>query len=74
LRKQIIKKDRRLRCYGSAQKHARSFQLESGDAVTVIETSDGLLITPFGPDFATAIAAYEHRAKKYRNALRPLAN
>lgn len=49
------------------------FHLEAGDDVTVIETSDGLLITPFDPDFATAMAAYERGAKKYRNALRALA-
>lgn len=48
------------------------FHLEAGDEVTVIETSDGLLITPFDPDFAIAMAAYERGAKKYRNALREL--
>ena len=49
------------------------FHLEAGDEVSVIETSDGLLITPFDPEFATAMAAYERGAKKYRNALRQLA-
>ncbi|HVX41973.1 MAG TPA: AbrB/MazE/SpoVT family DNA-binding domain-containing protein [Gemmatimonadaceae bacterium] len=49
------------------------FHLEAGDEVTVIESSDGLLITPFDPDFATAVIAYERGAKKYRNALRELA-
>lgn len=48
------------------------FHLEAGDEVTVIETSDGLLITPFDPDFAAAMTAYERGAKKYRNALRQL--
>ena len=49
------------------------FHLEAGDEVNVIETSDGLLITPFDPEFATAMAAYDRGAKKYRNALRQLA-
>ena len=30
------------------------FHLDAGDEVYVVETSDGLLITPFGPDFADA--------------------
>ena len=49
------------------------FHLQAGDEVNVIETNDGLLITPFDPEFATAMAAYERGAKKYRNALRQLA-
>jgi len=48
------------------------FHLAAGDEVAVVETSDGLLITPFDPDFADAMAAYERGAKKYRNALRKL--
>lgn len=49
------------------------FNLSAGDEVFVIETGDGLLITPFDPDFAETMAAYERGAKKYRNALRELA-
>ena len=49
------------------------FHLDAGDTVTVVETEDGLLITPFDPDFADAMAAYERGAKKFRNALRELA-
>jgi antitoxin MazE len=48
------------------------FHLAAGDEVNVIETPDGLLITPFDPDFADAMVAYERGAKKYRNALRQL--
>ena len=48
------------------------FHLEAGDEVSVIETKDGLLITPFDPEFAKAMEAYERGAKKYRNALRQL--
>ena len=49
------------------------FHLDAGDEVSAIETSDGLLITPFDPDFAGAMVAYVRGAKKYRNALRQLA-
>jgi antitoxin MazE len=48
------------------------FHLEAGDSVNVVETSEGLLITPFDPDFAEAMTAYARGAKKFRNALRKL--
>jgi len=48
------------------------FHLEAGDAVNVVETNEGLLITPFDPDFAEAMTAYARGAKKFRNALRQL--
>ena len=48
------------------------FHLGAGDKVFVVETDEGLLITPFDPDFAEALEAYERGAKKYRNALREL--
>ena len=47
--------------------------LAEGDRVHIIETQDGLLITPFDPDFQEAMALYEEGAKDYRNALRELA-
>lgn len=49
------------------------FHLEAGDTVSVVETGEGLLITPYDQDFADAMAAYARGAKKYRNALRRLA-
>jgi putative addiction module antidote len=49
------------------------FHLEAGDEVTVIETADGLLVTPFDPEFADAMRVYGRGAKRYRNALRQLA-
>jgi putative addiction module antidote len=47
--------------------------LEAGDEVSVVETPAGILITPFDPDFAEAMAHYEVIAKRYRNALHELA-
>ncbi len=47
--------------------------LEAGDEIFLVETEDGLTLTPLDPNFDDAMAAYERGAKKYRNALRKLA-
>lgn len=47
--------------------------LKAGDEIFLVETEDGLMLTPYDPDFADAMEAYERGAKKYRNALRKLA-
>ena len=52
---------------------AERFRLDKGDEVYVSETAEGILITPYDPDFGEAMAVYEKGAKKYRNALRELA-
>jgi putative addiction module antidote len=49
------------------------FHLEPGDEVAVVETENGLLVTPYDPDFEEAMEHYARIAKKYRNALRELA-
>lgn len=49
------------------------YQLAEGDRVHLVETEDGILITPFDPTFKRAMEAYERTARKYRNALRELA-
>lgn len=48
-------------------------QIKAGDRLLAVETEDGILLTPFEPDFARAMAIYERGARKYRNALRALA-
>jgi antitoxin MazE len=50
------------------------YHIKAGDVLSVIETGDGILITPFNPDFEKAMTAYERGARKYRNALRELAS
>ncbi len=47
--------------------------IHEGDELTVMETDEGLLITPYDPEFEEAMEAYERGARKYRNALRELA-
>lgn len=49
------------------------FNLEAGDEVTVSETDNGILVSPFDPDFAEAMEHYRRISRKYRNALRDLA-
>lgn len=49
------------------------FHLEAGDDVLIVETDEGLLVTPFDPEFEEAMKIYARGAKKYRNAMRELA-
>lgn len=49
-------------------------RLSQGDKVYIVEMEQGLLITPYDPDFAKAMEIYEEGAKTYRNAMRELAS
>jgi putative addiction module antidote len=49
------------------------YQLHEGDTIHLVETDDGILITPFDPDFADAMQIYQEGARTFRNALRELA-
>jgi antitoxin MazE len=51
---------------------AERLHVKVGDEVFVVETEQGILLTPYDPSFAKAMEAYEHTAGKYRNALREL--
>lgn len=46
--------------------------LGPGDSMLAIQTEDGILLTPFDPEFEEAMSAYRRGARKYRNALREL--
>ncbi|MCP5146354.1 MAG: AbrB/MazE/SpoVT family DNA-binding domain-containing protein [Gammaproteobacteria bacterium] len=46
---------------------------EKGDVLFLVETPDGLTITPYQPDFQDQMDAAEKVMKKYRNALHELA-
>lgn len=52
---------------------ADRMQVRERDALYMVETEEGVLLTPFDPDFAEAMEVYEEGARKYRNALRELA-
>ncbi len=47
--------------------------LKEGSTLHLVETPDGLTLTPYDPDFEDAIVAYEDVAERYKNALRELA-
>ncbi len=49
------------------------YHLAEGDNVHLVETEEGILITPFDPAFEEAMAIYAEGAKRYRNAMRQLA-
>ncbi len=52
---------------------AERLQVEAGDKLLVLETDDGVLLTPLDPELKRSEDAYERVAGKYRNALRELA-
>ena len=52
---------------------AERLHVQAGDELFVIETDEGVLLTPYDPEFQKAMAAYKRTANKYRNALRELA-
>jgi putative addiction module antidote len=52
---------------------AERLHLQVGDKVFIVETDQGILLTPYDPDFERAMDAYRRTASKYRNALRELA-
>ena len=43
------------------------------DELFAIDTEQGVLLTPFDPEFEKSMAAFEVGRRKYRNALRKLA-
>ena len=51
----------------------QKYHIAEGDRVHLIETEDGILITPFDPAFSEAMDIYEEGARTYRNAMRELA-
>ncbi len=50
-----------------------NYHLSEGDALHLIETDDGVVLTPFNPKFTEWVKAYERTNKRYRNTLRALA-
>ncbi len=52
---------------------AERLHLEPGDILLAVETSHGILLTPYNPESERALKVAGKVAKKYRNALRELA-
>ena len=52
---------------------AERLHLSAGDTVLAVETERGILLTPYDPEVAEALAIAAKVGGKYRNALRELA-
>lgn len=50
-----------------------NYSLTEGDELHLIETKEGIMLTPFDPQFAEWAKAYEKANRRYRNTLRALA-
>jgi putative addiction module antidote len=48
-------------------------RVEDGDTLLLTESPDGFIVTPYDQDFADSLDAFERTRRKYRNALRTLA-
>ncbi|WP_299489606.1 AbrB/MazE/SpoVT family DNA-binding domain-containing protein [Acaryochloris sp. IP29b_bin.137] len=51
----------------------QKLKLQEGDTVLVTDTRDGVLLTPYDPNFDQAMVAYQKVNSRYKNALRQLA-
>lgn len=51
---------------------ADRLHVRAGDKVHVIETEDGVLLSPYDPDFEDAVNAFEEVRRQYRNTLKKL--
>jgi antitoxin MazE len=49
------------------------YHLAEGDPIHLVETEEGILITPFDPEFSEAMEIYAEATRRYRNAMRELA-
>jgi antitoxin MazE len=50
-----------------------NYSLNEGDELHLIETKEGIMLTPFNPQFAEWAKTYEKANRRYRNTLRALA-
>jgi putative addiction module antidote len=52
---------------------AERLHVGEGDTLHIVTDADGARLTPFDQDFDAALKAFEQTRRKYRNALRALA-
>ena len=50
-----------------------NYHLTEGDELHLVETKDGIMLTPFDPKFAEWAESFAKGVRKYRNALKALA-
>ena len=49
------------------------FSLAEGDALYVVDSAEGIKLTPYDPVMEAGMKAFQRTRRKYRNALRELA-
>lgn len=49
-----------------------SFRIDEGDVLYLVESPDGLRLTPYDPEFESDLKAGRAILKRYRNALHKL--
>ena len=52
---------------------ADRLNVRAGDRMYVVETDQGVLLTPYDPSFEEALEAFDEVRRDYRNTLRKLA-
>jgi antitoxin MazE len=52
---------------------ADRLHVKPGDKIYAIETEQGVLLTPYDPDFGEALRAFREVRRQYRNTLKRLA-
>jgi putative addiction module antidote len=50
-----------------------NYHLTEGDQLNLLETDEGVVLTPFNPEFIAWAKAYERTNRSYRNTLKALA-
>ena len=50
-----------------------NYNLIEGDELHLVETDEGIVLSPFNPKFAEWAKTYERTNKKFRNTLKALA-
>ena len=50
-----------------------NYHLNEGDELHLLETKEGIVLTPFDPKFAEWADSFERLNRRYRNALKALA-
>jgi antitoxin MazE len=50
-----------------------NYHLNEGDELHLLETKEGIVLTPFDPKFTAWAESFEKLNKRYRNALKALA-
>jgi putative addiction module antidote len=48
-------------------------RLKAGDRLFLVDTDEGVLLTPYDPDFAETMKAFDSVRRRYRNTLKKLA-